>query len=257
MSAIGFYELWPGGNTTALVITPFARARYQDAARKILSAHPAVEQVGFLEKSTFDRSAFRLQMAGGEFCGNAARAAAFWWNKIHGRKSVAFEVSGLDAVIKGETTPAASRIILPGAFFTGYKRVPEGWLIDLSGIRHLVVMHEPKADHVALMRKYRENFPAVGVIYLTRGGDEQAIDPYVWVRETGALFHETACGSGSIAAAIIISFEVVSGAKETPIRQPSGEVFSVVVVPLKVKGKFASFALSGPAKIQSTGSVQM
>lgn len=257
MSAISFYELWPGGNTTALVTTPLARARYQDAARKILTAHPAIEQVGFLEKSTFDRSAFRLQMTGGEFCGNAARAAAFWWNKIHGQESVAFEVSGLDTVIQGETTPAASRITLPGAFFAGYKRVPEGWLIDLAGIRHLILGHGQKVDHVVLMRKYQESFPAVGVVYLAREGEEYAIDPYVWVRETGILFHETACGSGSIAAAIAASFETVSGAKEVLIKQPSGEVFSVMAVPAGVKGEFVSFALSGPVKIQSAGSVQI
>lgn len=64
--------LYPGGNTTAIVegipSSQLERKRINDA---IMKQFPKVEQVGFL-----DRSKPLLQMAGGEFCGNATRSAA-------------------------------------------------------------------------------------------------------------------------------------------------------------------------------------
>lgn len=64
--------LYPGGNTTAIVegipSSQLERRRINDV---IMKQYPKVEQVGFL-----DRSLPRLQMAGGEFCGNATRSAA-------------------------------------------------------------------------------------------------------------------------------------------------------------------------------------
>ncbi|MBI5356887.1 hypothetical protein HZB78_04770 [Candidatus Collierbacteria bacterium] len=63
----------PGGNITALV----EGANRPNVERKIindkiLAKFPKVEQVGFI-----DYSPTRLVMAGGEFCGNATRCAAF------------------------------------------------------------------------------------------------------------------------------------------------------------------------------------
>ena len=63
----------PGGNITALVKgtnrSPAERRIIND---KIMTEFPKVEQVGFI-----DYSPTRLVMAGGEFCGNATRCAAF------------------------------------------------------------------------------------------------------------------------------------------------------------------------------------
>jgi diaminopimelate epimerase len=62
----------PGGNTTAVVegipASQLERRRLNDA---IMKQYRDVEQVGFL-----DRRVPYLQMAGGEFCGNATRCAA-------------------------------------------------------------------------------------------------------------------------------------------------------------------------------------
>lgn len=63
----------PGGNVTALID---GADRSLDERKiindKIMAKFPRVEQVGFIGYSPL-----RLVMAGGEFCGNATRCAAF------------------------------------------------------------------------------------------------------------------------------------------------------------------------------------
>lgn len=63
----------PGGNITALID---GADRSLDERKiindKIMAKFPRVEQVGFISYSPL-----RLVMAGGEFCGNATRCAAF------------------------------------------------------------------------------------------------------------------------------------------------------------------------------------
>lgn len=70
---LDLYILNPGGNITALVEwIPINRSARKTINDKIMKVFPKVEQVGFL-----DRSIPRLEMAGGEFCGNATRCAAY------------------------------------------------------------------------------------------------------------------------------------------------------------------------------------
>ena len=60
----------PSGNTTAFVLTPVARERYGPVARQVMAALDA-EQVAFVHDG-------RMDMMGGEFCGNASRSFALW-----------------------------------------------------------------------------------------------------------------------------------------------------------------------------------
>ena len=63
----------PGGNITALIEgTNRPLEERKMINDKIMTEFPMVEQVGFI-----DYSPTRLVMAGGEFCGNATRCAAF------------------------------------------------------------------------------------------------------------------------------------------------------------------------------------
>lgn len=63
----------PGGNITALAEgIPASRPLRKTINDEVMKVFPEVEQVGFL-----DRPIPRLEMAGGEFCGNATRCAAY------------------------------------------------------------------------------------------------------------------------------------------------------------------------------------
>src|SRR6266478_8252681 len=64
----------PSGNVTAIVLDETPREKMHDVGLTIQSAYPSVEQVLFVERKG---NAVHGQMAGGEFCGNAARALGF------------------------------------------------------------------------------------------------------------------------------------------------------------------------------------
>lgn len=85
----------PGGNITGLVSEiPSNRSRRKFINDAVMKSFPQVEQVGFL-----DLRSRRLEMAGGEFCGNATRCAAFLTLKEKpGRTNVS--VSGTKQILK-------------------------------------------------------------------------------------------------------------------------------------------------------------
>ena len=63
----------PGGNDTALVYgSDYTQEQKKCINDAIMKKHSNVEQVGFID---FNKKP-ELQMAGGEFCGNATRSAA-------------------------------------------------------------------------------------------------------------------------------------------------------------------------------------
>ncbi len=67
---------YPAGNITIFVITPVSRILYQNVAEKLLSIERYhAEQVAFIMPSPEKKgSDGRIEMAGLEFCGNAARS---------------------------------------------------------------------------------------------------------------------------------------------------------------------------------------
>ena len=71
----------PSGNITALVNNiRVPKEKYKEISGRIMENNRAVEQVGFL-KILKPEYKFRLEMAGGEFCGNASRAVACYLYK--------------------------------------------------------------------------------------------------------------------------------------------------------------------------------
>ena len=60
----------PSGNTTAFVLSPVPPHQYGPVARAVMERLKA-EQVAFLHDG-------RMDMMGGEFCGNASRSFALW-----------------------------------------------------------------------------------------------------------------------------------------------------------------------------------
>jgi histidine racemase len=71
---IHYSKVIPGGNTTILVYDRLPRKHHAAIAKSLMSLHPDCEQVGFIEPSEDPKAVCRLQMMGGEFCGNASRS---------------------------------------------------------------------------------------------------------------------------------------------------------------------------------------
>ena len=76
----------PAGNVTLLVTTPVPREDYATLAARLLSIPELhAEQVGFLAPPQGE-GVIRLEMMGGEFCGNALRCAGLYYAVQQGRR---------------------------------------------------------------------------------------------------------------------------------------------------------------------------
>lgn len=192
------YKIYsPGGNDTALVLGDDCQD-YKAVADELMARHPNVEQVGFLSLSKH-----KLTMAGGEFCGNASRAACRYY--LGGRPgSIELETAG--QLIKcGIDEDGSTWLELPAP---SAKQIDDGiYLVKLGGITHIVVTEDGP--------------PAVGMIVAEKLGKAGGrINPFVYVRGADTFVNETACLSGTVAAAAIDGVDCAVG-------QPSGNVVSV------------------------------
>ncbi|MDQ0883549.1 diaminopimelate epimerase [Peribacillus sp. V2I11] len=102
---IDFIKFNPTQNMTILVKTNYLVEEYKHIASKIMSYDSVhAEQVGFIEKPINNKAAAKLQMAGGEFCGNACMALAAFIASEKGLKhndlaEIILEASGTDKLI--------------------------------------------------------------------------------------------------------------------------------------------------------------
>lgn len=234
------YQIFiPGGNTTALVFD--LESDFQ--TRKIINNNimkkfPDVEQVGFLSA---DIKAPQLMMAGGEFCGNATRCAA--WHYLKGMPGeLNLKVSGVSKALKaGITEKYEAWAEMPVINeLSSIKEIQNGfYLVNMEGIVHIIVMPEQSKFYLKksdlktsakdiLFQNNLLNAPAAGVIFIENEVDEFKIHPCVYVSGINTLFYETACGSGTIAAGLVIA--LLKGKNvEIPVIQPSLKIIKAIV----------------------------
>lgn len=216
-----------GGNATAIMLldVPLKRKEYSEIGEKMISDFNRfkVEQAGFLLMGSS-----HFEMSGGEFCGNAARAAALLLFRYG--KEASFTMSGFNGLIKAELEESQDGPIImctfqnlnPQAQSTSNKKIK---IVDLDGIVHIVISEKfPKDNYENIHKNLTADFnlkerSAVGVIWMNFVENKLKIDPVVWVKEINSFFYESSCGSGSIAAAVVSGYE--------EIHQPSGKIIEV------------------------------
>ncbi|NOS67092.1 MAG: hypothetical protein HOO67_01865 [Candidatus Peribacteraceae bacterium] len=247
MPRVSFHILWPGGNTTALVEGEFPLAKRKEISAAIIKKHPDVEQVGYLHKPKDPAADIHLEMTGGEFCGNATRCAAFFWARKTGKNNLLVEVSGMDELVDAVVSNEDCSILVPPEMVRGVRDLPEGTMVDLEGISHLIIegatLPEAEIHRVLEPHKY---LPAVGAIFTTFSKNAATIDPYVYFLQgsTPVLIRETACASGSIAAGVVLHRNIKADIFYD-ITQPTGEKY-------RVKFMHDSIAIRGPVKYVGT-----
>lgn len=246
MRTLRFYKASPGGNATILVLDPVPAGRRAELARLLMDAnHLQAEQVGFLDLGAIP---VRLDMMGGEFCGNACRAAAAVMAEegkgLHG--SVAdlcgeLSVSGVREPVRLRVLPKSREcwveMPLPEDGIQGIAELAPGMgLVRLPGITHLCLDEE--------LRPFPEDFAVAAAVLRTRFGldaeavgciwygtnPECAIKPVVWVRSTSSTHYETGCGSGSLALALWLGHGQ-NLPMDLLVQQPSGSRIGVRVNP--------------------------
>lgn len=239
----------PGGNDTAIVWDQIPRKEQSFVANRILKNYQSIEQVMFAELvSAIERQPlYRGQMAGGEFCGNASRALGFLL--LEGQDGVIqFPVSGVDRSVQVICSGGGAEIEIPvNQNFSCVDPIGNGdYIVYLNGIVHYVMSQDTalgkdiRAEPSVGRRKDMAfqflqsvgltDYNAAGLMILS--SSENAVyqlDPYVYVRDTQTLYHETACGSGSAAVGMV--FAISSGQSVfIDLKQPSQSFLRVNVI---------------------------
>lgn len=242
-----------------MVFTKVQRERQPDVARRIMALMPDVEQVGFVEKPNNPQAAARLQMMGGEFCGNASRALAWvlmkknWPELAQHNGNVILEVSGAERLLKVQVAASMVRVEMPIKHeLESVRQIGDRTIVSLEGISHVIVYQSPEPDaKVQADRLLTElglkELEAAGVLYCEPREDGIYMTPFVWVRDTATLVQETACASGTVCVALAEA--VASGDRRTELRvyQPSGG-FIIAFVEVK-DDRFSQAYIEGPVEI--------
>lgn len=223
-----YYKINPGGNITAIVLGSYEPQRRVEISKIILAQDPEIEQVGFWVEPNNKTSDARVEMMGGEFCGNASRCLALIAGEASGKESLVIECSGFPLPINALVTYNASTITLPKNVFEK-NNTDDGPLITMPGIEHLVlnkIISKQEAEHI-LQKTGLIQRDAAGVMSLENVDGHIYIRPYVWVKATETLYAETACGSGTLAAALVLAGE--NSTAQIEIIQPSRASFTVII----------------------------
>lgn len=216
----------PAGNLTALVLTPVLPERRADVGARLMRA-AKVEQTAFIDEASLTAGLPRMDMMGGEFCGNATRAFALYAALRRGAGETALRVR-----VSGASEPVAVTLDLergrafasmppPAALETvrvGERLVP---VVRMEGIAHAALLGEapsPETARAVLDAMPRED--AQGVLFAS--GD--AVTPVVRVPATGTTVWESSCGSGSVALAWLLSRGLPDGEHAYRFAEPGGVI---------------------------------
>ena len=93
----------PAGNITIFVLDRVQRKDYAEISAQLLKKEEFhAEQVGFIEEK--EDGTWRMQMMGGEFCGNASRSFGYLKSMMEEDhpEQVSVEVSGSDRILTAE-----------------------------------------------------------------------------------------------------------------------------------------------------------
>lgn len=192
----------PAGNITALVTTPVDRQDYTAVSAYILQQGIVqAQQVGFFTAPQIG-GAVRLEMMGGEFCGNALRSAGLYWawsQGLRGTCSIEVEISGarwpLTVTVQPESGFASAQMPLPKLMEEHILYGQRYALVVLEGIVHLVC-DVPLQELEALERTMAEacvrfHQKACGILFFD--AQAQRMTPVVYVAGTGSIVYEGSC----------------------------------------------------------------
>ncbi len=250
----------PAGNVTAIVCSDVSAAERARVAAQILRLPElGIEQVAFL---TAPRSGgeIRLEMMGGEFCGNALRCAGFYQalrNGAQGKSCVFAEISGADGVqpVMADTAEGTASTVMPLPLSVQ----PAGWAdvqaarVTFAGITHFVIdCAQPDETLVQRAIAAAPEASAVGAIFLDRA--HGSIKPVVFVRETASCVAENSCASGSVAAAVVLTADFADGITEIGIGQPGG---TLEVGVQRADGAVMGLSIGGAVRLTQTLTVTL
>lgn len=226
----------PTKNITLLVTTPVPRDVQPRLAAQLLALEKDAEQVGFAEGLAAGQP--RLQMMGGEFCGNATMSMAAWLHRdlpVGQTRSMRLPVSGVEAPVSCQIThidecfigtvsmPLPERI---EQIFLPIGDVQQSLpVVFLPGICHVIapVNLLAKTQAEETLRRWGEQLPSEAIGLLLFEEETMCFSPLVYVKPTDSCVWERGCGSGSAALGAYLSN--LRGTNQClSLRQPGGTI---------------------------------
>lgn len=218
---IEYWKVDPTGNITLIVETPVPRESQSRIAAELLRRDNDAEQVGFLEAPEKAGARRRLQMMGGEFCGNAAiSAAAIIIGCLEpdggSARELALEVSGAPDVVpvkicaESDSYRGTVSMPLPESVCVYNFRCGDDTytlpLVRFPGICHCIVsggLSRETAQRCIADWCRQLDAEALGLMFC----DEAAgsLEPLVYVASTDTAVWESSCASGTAAAAAYLA----------------------------------------------------
>ena len=239
---VRFIKLSPTENITLLVPDEVPRELQGGIASRLMRWDGvAAEQVGYIEKPTMPGARARLQMMGGEFCGNAAMSLGAVLAREDGlpegeEREYVLEVSGSDSLV-------ACRIARVGNGYRGSVAMPPPVSIApveleldgrrfapaavvFPGITHLLIpadcgLSETQAEEALPEWCAHLGAEALGLLFIDE--DRDSMKPLVYVPGSGSICWERGCGSGAAALGCCRAYEK-KGPCRVRVSQPGGVI---------------------------------
>lgn len=220
----------PAGNLTGFVLTRVEPERRAALAARMMALCPeGFEQIGFVDEASLNTPLPRMEMMGGEFCGNATRAFALLaaarkgiWPVKDAREMVV-RVSGASEPVRVvlEEKSAFAQMPLPlgvTEIDAGGRRIP---VVQMEGISHAVLLRETPSEETArLVLSAMPPQDAQGVIF----AQGERMTPFVRVAATGTGVWEGSCGSGSVALGWLLARGKADGEHSFEFEEPGGRL---------------------------------
>lgn len=238
---IDYYLIDPTRNTTILAEGSVPKAKFSKVGAELMRLEPIAEQAGFVSLTPKAKNIdISLEMAGGEFCGNATMAAAALFcekARMPGgeNQDVRVSVSGTPKPVevhieKTESGKYRGTVCMPypedismhELNYEGQKYVLP--VVDFGGIKHVIA--EDIRDRSLAEQMVKEwcaqlEADALGIMLYNR--EENRMDPLVFVPGIDSLFWESSCASGTTALGAYFAQK-----EGTPlvlrVKEPGGEL---------------------------------
>ncbi|MGR6545568.1 diaminopimelate epimerase [Paenibacillus tundrae] len=241
---IEFIKFNPTQNMTILVQTNHPAESYPHIASQLMSyEHVYAEQVGFIERSMQQGAVAHLQMAGGEFCGNACMAlaahiAAEAKLEQHDQMHVMLTASGTEQLIvchvKKQASGYGCQVSMPIPEQIERRSITyEGMDLEIIIVRyqefiHIVIEVEEfdetmkrRAQALARLLGLTMGDKLIGIMLYQSSSAELA--PLIYVPQLDSLIWERGCGSGTASLGAYLAWSQQREISQY-IQQPGGAI---------------------------------
>jgi diaminopimelate epimerase len=250
---------YPSGNTTAVVLDDVSDLDKMKLNATILDTwsarypdEPEIEQCCFVTDATDPNSIGKVEMFGGEFCGNATRSVVWLLTKGKDGKGL-IEASGCDKPLAYTVNGGVVTLEMPHA---STSMSEQGTKVQFDGITQLVIPFEPTRTSLKKLIKADSSLRKCSAVGLTNYNTESKRAVFsVWVREVDTIFDETACGSGTAAIGIALAAQTKTNQK-LDVVQPSGEPITVATK-VNDKGTPVITKISGKVRVLFSGEMKL